>query len=185
MITKYAGWAREAFDASDDTVLSSWQKLFGPEFVTPEVLLESKALIAHGYKNPVRAAMERAPGEEFIEEKGLGFSPRYLATIEGRVEELGGFRHRPIRAQRLRRGMKLKFKLRTDTPAPFEVIWKVRNRGDAATQAGDLRGKLMGGQAGSLVHEESTKYPGRHYIEVYVVKGGVVVASDHHEVVIE
>jgi len=31
-------------------------------------------------------------------------------------------------------------------------------------------------------HTESTLYPGRHYVEAYVVKSGVVMASDHHEV---
>ena len=31
-------------------------------------------------------------------------------------------------------------------------------------------------------HRESTRYPGVHFVEAYVVKNGVVVASDHHEV---
>ena len=32
------------------------------------------------------------------------------------------------------------------------------------------------------MHEESTKYRGSHYVEAYVVRDGMVVASDHHEV---
>jgi hypothetical protein len=39
-----------------------------------------------------------------------------------------------------------------------------------------------GGNEGRNVHRESTRYRGTHYVEAYVVKNGVVVASDNHDV---
>jgi hypothetical protein len=82
--------------------------------------------------------------------------------------------------------MRLTFKVHTDTPVPFQVLWKVRNRGAAAAQAGDLRGQLFDDDARSpLIHHERTRYPGRHFVEVYIVKNRIVVASDHHDVIIE
>lgn len=186
MITKYAGWAREAINAEEDKALVAWQKLFGPEFTTPVVEAARKAIATSPIRASTRPPAARAPQEEFIEEKGYRFSARHMARIEGRVEELGGFRSRPIRSRKfVRRGMSLVFSLHTDTPGQFEVIWKVRNHGEAATLAGNLRGQLLKSDFNSRIRRETTRYPGRHYVEVYVVKDGVVVASDHHEVVIE
>jgi hypothetical protein len=186
MITKYAGWAREAINAEEDKALVAWQKLFGPEFTTPVVEAARKAVTTYSIRASTRPPTARAPQEEFIEEKGYRFSARHMARIEGRVEELGGFRSRPIRSRKsVRRGMSLVFSLHTDTPGQFEVIWKVRNHGEPASLAGNLRGQLLKSDFNSRIRRETTRYPGRHYIEVYVVKNGVVVASDHHEVIIE
>jgi len=182
MIKKYAGWACEAAAADDeDTAIAAWQKLFGSEFVAQEVKLAKSSLLASARQRIAKSLDTPAPGEEFIEQRGYLFSPRYAATIDARVMELYGARAQSIRADgALRRGLRLKFTLKTDTVGPFEVIWKVRNRGQAAAQAGDLRGKLIAGD--SRTRYENTKYPGRHYIEAYVVQNGRVVASDHHEV---
>jgi hypothetical protein len=62
-------------------------------------------------------------------------------------------------------------------------LWKVRNHGRAAEAAGQLRGQIFkDGKDTRNQHRESTLYPGRHFVEAYVVRNGVVVASDHHEV---
>ena len=187
-IEKYAGWAREAKDAADeDEAVKAWQKMFGDKFVAVEVREMAKTLQAtRTRKSAVALREDAAPGEEFIEDKGLGLSPRYSATIDGKVAELNGFRHRPIRSKKqLRRGMKLNFTLKTDTPPPYDVLWKVRNHGEAATAAGGLRGQLIRSNTGAITRrDEGTEYPGRHYIEVYVIQNGTVVASDRHDVVI-
>jgi Adenylyl/Guanylyl and SMODS C-terminal sensor domain len=80
----------------------------------------------------------------------------------------------------------LRFHLRTDAPEPYEVLWRVRNRGfEAAQIRGGLRGQIRsGGNVSRNVQHESTSYRGTHYVEAYVVRDGVVVASDHHEVTI-
>ncbi|WP_149359322.1 SMODS domain-containing nucleotidyltransferase [Lolliginicoccus suaedae] len=186
MIKKYARWACEARDATTEAgAVAAWQKLFGPEFVTPEVT-EAKAAIVATARSCRPALDVRAPGEEFIEEQGYRFQPRYTATIDGRVMELNGGRARTLRDRKpVRRGLRLRFTVKTDAPHPYRVIWKVRNRGDPATAAADLRGALIAPNQAGDARFESTKYRGRHYIEVYIVREEVVVASDHHEVIIQ
>jgi hypothetical protein len=183
-IELYAGWAREAYDADEPEAVGLWQKLFGAEFTAPEVEESKSVLLAAAVRSKsLRPIRDVAPREEFIENRGYAFSPRYSARIDGRIREFGGFRARSIRSGRgVPRGSHLEFKLVTDAPSPFSILWKVRNRGEEATRAEDLRGQLRLGEAGSLSCRESAKYRGTHYVEVYVVKDGVVVASDHHEV---
>jgi hypothetical protein len=185
-IKMYSGWAKEAAAAEDEaTAITAWQKLFGSEFVAVEVAKARNVIVASaGHDSVLKSLPDRAPGEQFIEER-YNLISRHRATIVGRVLELQGGRASPIRSGHpLHRGLKLEFKLDTDAPGPFQVIWKVRNHGDVAARANGLRGALIDGNIGPLVRRESTLYPGSHYVEVYVVKDGWVVASDHHEVVI-
>jgi hypothetical protein len=52
-----------------------------------------------------------------------------------------------------------------------------------AARGSDLQQSL--GRLLPLSSSMSSKYRGRHYVEVYVVKNGQVVASNHHDVVIK
>jgi hypothetical protein len=123
-----------------------------------------------------------APREEFIQNKYGSVQLRYDARIEAAL--LGNY---PKNLRRLRvvpKNRNLRFRLVTDTPEPYDVLWKVRNHGpEAARVAGGLRGQIRHGSSkGRNLHTESTAYRGTHYVEAYVVKNGVVVASDHHDV---
>ncbi len=60
---------------------------------------------------------------------------------------------------------------------PFEVWWKVRNRGEEAARLTSFAEKFVAAIRGSVVHREQTQYRGRHYVEVYIVKDGRVVAT--------
>jgi hypothetical protein len=185
MMSKYRGWAEEAQATSDeDAAVTAWQRMFGDEFVAVEVEIRKAALrTAHRSGMRKSATVVAAPGEEFIEQRGLPFSPRYGATIDARIREVYGARSTTIRSGApLRPGLSLRFTLKTDTPEPYEVIWKVRNRGEVAASLGQLRGQLVDSNGGKNVRTEHTKYDGDHYVEAYVVKNGRVVASDHHEV---
>ena len=189
-IGRYAGWAREALDASADgddaAALAAWQRLFGSEFVAVEVIEKSAALTVSGgvpgrstQFRSVAAKASTAPNEEFIEAKGYRFTPRYNAVIEARTSELHGFRHRVLRGHRaVPPGSSIKFTLKTDAPPGAQIIWKVRNFGPPAGT--DLRGQLI--MNSGLHHTERARYRGEHWIEAYVVVNGVVVASDHHNV---
>lgn len=179
MITLYAGWARAAIDEEDDLkAVLLWQKLFGPSFKLPA---ESMAKAA----STGPATIERAvPGEMFIEQKGFQLSRGYNARIDATVEKKPGFRAGPLRSvRRVQKGRQIRFTLVTDTPAPFDVYWKVRNHGEEAARANGLRGELTKDN-GKLSRTENTLYTGRHYVAAYVVKDGRIVASDRHDVVI-
>lgn len=158
--------------------LAKWRDVFGDGFqLAKEDLSETPV------SRQVQPGRNRAPREEFIEDKGfaLELNSGYTAEIQAKVKKKDGFRHGPLRKfQRpLWKNLKLGFSLKTDVPQPYDVYWKVRNRGDEAAKLNQLRGELI---KGNDYHKESTQYTGRHYIEVYVVKDGKVLASDHHEV---
>lgn len=183
----YALWAREALDLQDTdptTAITAWQKLFGSEFAAEAVSEERNAIIASGSLRATAGVIEKAspaPEEDFIEDKAA-VDRRYSARIDAYIVQL--YKDRSLRkARAVKVGHDLKFRVTTDVPGDYEVWWKVRNRGVAATNAGQLRGRIFRqGSRGRNEHTESTRYVGHHYVEVYVVKDGVVVASDHHEV---
>lgn len=185
-IHDYAIWARTALDlqnVDDQAAVTAWQKLFGDEFASSEVKEARSAIVR---TKSLRAATttiaeSAAPHEQYVHDQARierRYDARIDATILGR---LTGRSLRKARVVAVRRD--LRFQLWTNTPEPYEVWWKVRNRGQAAERVGQLRGQIRrGGSVRRNVHEESTLYPGHHYVEAYVVRNGVVVASDHHEV---
>jgi hypothetical protein len=177
----YAEWARDAYEETDDArAIRLWQKLLGPEFTLPSTspLRKSATPAVSNVAEPA------APGEEFIEDMGFDLEGGYTARIDATVGKKAGFRSGPLRSMRVvGRGRDLSFRVSTDVPGPYDVYWKVRNRGDEAAAARDLRGKLLK-DAGSRSHAESTQYAGNHYVEVYIVKNGQVLASDRHRVTI-
>ncbi len=75
----------------------------------------------------------------------------------------------------LMKGKKLKFKAKTNVPAPYDVYWQVVNTGREAVNAGQLRGELIEhsnyGSTG-IYRTESTSYTGDHWVECFIVKGG-------------
>ena len=75
------------------------------------------------------------------------------------------------------KGLSILFELTTDTPAPYEAYWKVRNTGEEARVLGQLRGQILEDE-GRQQRREHTKYTGNHDVDVYVVKERRVVATD-------
>lgn len=68
-------------------------------------------------------------------------------------------------------------------PPPYTIYWKVRNGGEEAYRANQLRGEISV-DGGSQSKVESTSYKGTHYVECYVAKNGVVVARDRQRVIV-
>lgn len=172
-VARYAEWARDAYDEENKTEsILKWQKLFGTDFKTP---------IANNTSNnrlPARTSMLPAPHEEFIEQhNNLTWNGGYTATLHCKVLSFAGFRHGQLRKMRhVQRGRKLRFEVKTDAPADHDIYWKVRNDGEEARSASQLRGQIF---KGGRFRDESTKYRGRHFVECYVVKNGKVLATDH------
>lgn len=180
-ISDYAGWARDAYDlqTTDPTAsVLAWQKLFGPEFASQEVKEASLAAMAkRAVATHSSTVAERAPDEQFIHEQAR-VAIQFPARLEGTI--VGARRRNLRKAGAVAKGHDLQFELTTNTPPPYEVLWKVRNRGPEAAGLGQLRGSIFRDAIhGSNRHQERTKYAGEHYVEVYVLKDGVVVASDH------
>lgn len=62
-------------------------------------------------------------------------------------------------------------------PEPYEVRWKVLNRGDEAERRNNIRGQIISSSSPGVRHER-TNFRGEHIVECYIVKDGVVVARD-------
>jgi Adenylyl/Guanylyl and SMODS C-terminal sensor domain len=83
---------------------------------------------------------------------------------------------------RVRKNRNIRFVATTNVPGPHDLYWKIRNGGKEAADANQLRGEITKTQG--YTKNEPTAFAGYHYVEVYVVKNGIVVARDRQGVVV-
>jgi hypothetical protein len=69
----------------------------------------------------------------------------------------------------------------SDVCEPYDIKWRVVNRGNEAREKNDLRGKLEE-STGKMTRLEETKYKGTHHMECYAIKNDVVVGWDRMHV---
>jgi hypothetical protein len=98
----------------------------------------------------------------------------YHVEIRCKVLPKAGFRDGDLKKMRtVPPKRKLRFEVAKCTvPKPYEVYWKIKNTGAAATKAGQLRGDIHK----ETSREESTEYRGHHWVECYIVKERVCLA---------
>lgn len=60
---------------------------------------------------------------------------------------------------------------------PYDVKWKVLNRGDEAERRNNIRGQILSSTRPG-VRQERTSFRGEHVVECYIVKDGIVIARD-------
>lgn len=190
-VKTWAGKARNALDAPSDESLGAWQKLFGSSFGSSSassaaretVLADSVASHIDTYENTV------APGEQTLESahgivtrldptariRVVGrFSPRTNGKGRPRLMASNGD-HVPI-------GRKLTFTIEDcNVAGDYDVYWKVRNAGAEAARRRDFRGEIQ--KTGTMITEQSA-FPGAHWVEAWVVKDGVAVATSRQDVTI-
>lgn len=72
----------------------------------------------------------------------------------------------------------LTFQADTNIPKPYKVYWQVVNTGAEAMRVNGLRGGFDEGviSTGKLTRKESALYRGRHSIECFIVKDGLLAA---------
>lgn len=126
--------------------------------------------------------------EEFIEDR-YPVDVRHSLTIDCKVTQDGFRPHwlREMLAGRLplRTKKNLDFSIADcEVPEPYQIKWKVLNRGDEAKRRNTIRGQIVDSNRASGWHE-TTDFRGEHYVECYLVKDGVVVARDRIEVPID
>ena len=101
-------------------------------------------------------------------------------SIRSATFDVNGFRTREFSADdsALPKNASLKFQASTNVPQPYKVYWQVVNTGDEAERVGGLRGGFDEGEVtqGFLTRSESTSYRGKHSIECFVVKNGLLAA---------
>jgi hypothetical protein len=75
-----------------------------------------------------------------------------------------------------------RFEATTNVPAPFQVRWQVVNTGAHANEVRGLRGEFIvaktnaGDPSTGLLHRESASYTGKHWVEAFILKDGVLWA---------
>ena len=101
-------------------------------------------------------------------------------SIGSATFDVNGFRTRGFSADdsALPKNARLKFQASTNVPQPYKVYWQVVNTGDEAERVGGLRGGFDEGEVtqGYLTRSESTTYRGKHSIECFIVKNGLLAA---------
>lgn len=160
-----------------------WQKVFGSDFPT----MADQIPAADSTLNKITQLTQKYPSseEQYLDQDfniPIQLISDYEVFVDAEITQ-NGFRegklanfitnHFP-----LLKGKKLKFKVqKINVPDPYRIMWKVRNFGDEAKEAGGLRGEITN-DAGFGEKAESTLYHGEHYVECYVIKDGMCVAMD-------
>lgn len=152
-----------------------WRDIFGKFF--PKLLQEENYLQDSIYYNQTT--------EEFVEDK-YPIDIQYNLEIDCKVTQ-DGFRPDTLRNMLqkkipLKACKKLKFYIvNNEVPKPYEIKWKVLNRGNEAKKRNMIRGQIVSddGQAMKIEH---TDFIGNHIVECYIIKDNVVVARDFIDV---
>ncbi|MDD3004486.1 hypothetical protein [Flavobacterium sp.] len=164
--------ACEAIEASSEhTQHNKWRDIYGNDFPKYVNEINEAKAINLNYENT----------EEFIENTYL-INIRYDLEIDCEIIQKG------FRDGYLREFLQKKFPLlinkslrffikNIDVPFPYEVKWKVTNRGYEAIKRNCIRGQIIN-DLGSGVRNESTSFKGSHFVECYIIKNNVVVAKD-------
>lgn len=176
---KFVGKAKNAYNKIKDTnndsieMYTKMQELFGTKFPNHVQEQFEKSLFSrYASKNT----------EEFIEDQ-YPVDIRFSVEINCYVSQDGWRDRTPLRQLPfLRRDKKLEFSIEPLDIEPYEVLWKVRNVGEIAHQKNNVRGEITEGNLDKHHHKERTEFQGEHYVEVYIIKNGVVVARDRIEV---
>jgi hypothetical protein len=191
--SRLSTWAKDmqaALDAPADESIDAWRKVFGADFGRETALTASgsshnalDAAVAQHY------ADQPAPREQFLNQHfgiPIHLDPRYAVAMVGRMSptKAGFHRYRPLpqAGNLVPIGRSLQFKINACTvPAPYQLYWKVRNVGEEARKQNAERGEIQ--EHGEVITEHSS-FVGGHWVQVWVVKDGVAVASDRQDVTI-
>jgi len=160
-------------------VNGKWKKLFGRPFPASAAISEKAALNENiSWDNT----------EEFIEDK-YPVDIRFNLEVDCDVSQ-NGYRENTLYNMLLKRmpllaKKNLLFKIKyIDVPKPYQIAWKILNRGDIAKKRNEIRGQIVW-DTGSQAKRENTKFRGPHLVECYAIKNGVVVAKDRIDVPIQ
>ncbi|HPL15907.1 MAG TPA: nucleotidyltransferase [Spirochaetota bacterium] len=171
-----------AFDEDDrKKSAEKWAEIFGDKFPQPVQKTDSNALSYHSPYNDWPAV-----SEDFIERYGIRYDLQYQLKINSHVHQ-NGFRGFNLRGTKnpLCKEIKLEFFVeKNTTPPPYNIKWKVKNRGEQAQRLNALRGEITDDN-GTMSKVEHTRYRGVHYVECYVIKGKTCVARDSLDVPIQ
>lgn len=177
--TKFQPKAKKAYnrclaaieDEGNSSAIKKWREVFGTAVPLATCVSES----AGSYRDT----------EQFIEDQ-FPVDIRESVSIDCEVTQDGW---RPTRLREMLRtgallkaDRSLKFKvMRCSVEKPYELKWKVLNRGPEAERRDAIRGQIVdSSKPGTRV--EHSDFRGEHVVECYVLQDGIVVARDRIDV---
>lgn len=173
--TKAYDLCLKAIEAENQSsVNDKWKKIYGRPFPARKTDMAMESLsksYSQGWKNT----------EEFIEDKFPVDIREYLKIDCEVIQD--GFRKFLLRYALLHR-IPLKSRknllfhiVECSVSEPYDIYWKVLNRGEEAKRRDCIRGQIFKDE-GYKQRKEQTDFYGDHIVECYCVKNGVVVAKD-------
>jgi len=182
---RYAEWVEDAYTDTDPArSLVKWQRVFGDDFKRAEAVRASEALVKSASGLPVQY---RETNQELADLNiSARIDPAYKFRIQGRVLRKGsmGPFYLHDRGDRVMRGREIRFSVaECNVPEPFQLYWKVRNRGSESLKNDSVRGEIIEGNR-TWMRDEPTAFSGPHFVECYAVRSGVCVAKDRQAVII-
>ena len=168
----------EAINAQNENKQAQkWRDIFGRQFPKPSDVLKSE-----------NYSMDNASynhTEDYIEDS-YPVDIRYNLEIDCKVTQ-AGFRPDTLRNMLFKK-MPLKackdllfFITTNEVPAPYEIKWKVLNRGEEAKKRNMIRGQIES-DGGHGTKKEHTDFMGNHIVECYIIKNNTLVARDFIDV---
>lgn len=151
-----------------------WRKVFGRPFPASEKVEKSALVDRSGH--PVQMS------EQFAEDLFTTIDIRNNIKIDCQVEQ-NGFRPASLRDILRERKLlmpkkKLTFRIsETDILGPYDLFWKVLNRGEEAIKRDCVRGQIIVDD-GHKMRVEQSIFRGDHLVECYAIVNGTVVATD-------
>lgn len=171
---------------SDKQACEAWEGFFNHPFWTEQKEGISKSAEAF---SAIPADLKRyRETEEFIGNRfPIKYSSLYELSLDCKVvrngKTVGWLQRMMSRREVLYPQSELYFSASTNVPEPFQVYWKVKNKGEVARQNDMIRGQII--QTDKLSHKETTSFRGNHYVECYIVKDGECVAKERINVEIK
>lgn len=172
---KAAVKCQEALDAETEKKKAKiWRDVFGRSFPSEVVKLEKAAAI-------YESVNDRSTTEQFIEDQfpvDIQFDLEINSEVTTNGQHEGHLRALSKVFVWLPVGRGLRFFVEScDVPAPYTLLWKVRNVGAEAERRRMIRGDILLDE-GKNQRIEKTTFHGEHFVEAYVIKDGVCVARD-------
>lgn len=180
---KFQKEARAAYDLCIEALdnygtekeTDKWRELFGKAFPERSSFSES-ASVAKSY-----ATWKNT--EEFIEDK-FPIDIRYDIQLDCAISQKG-YRENSLlwyiaHKVFLLPDKELTFEIKSHNITdivPFDLYWKVLNRGETAKERDMIRGQIILDK-GKRTRSETTSFRGEHMVECYAVANGVVIARD-------
>lgn len=142
-----------------------WRKVFGDDF--PKV-----------YKTGTKEKLADAQmdSEEFLyQDVRIDINPKYGVEID--CIKSGHYCEGPHISAVIGDGLEFHAKV-SNIPGSYTIKWKIRNFGEDAINANDLRGKIELSSPKDTIKQEHAKYRGTHFVECFVIKNQCCVASN-------